>query len=112
MITRAYKRVLQAVIAVVDDVADLAGSIAACLNILLGSLPTDEVNSDLANDADLKQKWVQTLLLKRFGYRWKDDGCSELRKYAILRGLCHKVLFVDNGVVAALNDCQTKCLLR
>ncbi|CAA7408118.1 unnamed protein product [Spirodela intermedia] len=91
MITRAYKHILQAVIAAVDDVADLAGSIAACLNILLGSLPTDEVDADLANDADLKQKWVETLLLKRFGYRWKDASCSELRKYAILRGLCHKV---------------------
>ena len=86
MITRAYKHILQAVIAAVDDVGDLAGSIAACLNLLLGSTPSDEVN------VDLKQKWVETFLLKRFGYKWKDEACNELRKYAVLRGLCHKVI--------------------
>uniref|UniRef100_A0A1D1XJ34 Protein KIAA0664 n=1 Tax=Anthurium amnicola TaxID=1678845 RepID=A0A1D1XJ34_9ARAE len=91
MITRAYKHILQAVIAAVDGVADLAGSIALCLNVLLGSIPIDNVHADLATDADLKQKWVETFLLKRFGWRWKDDSCHDLRKYAILRGLCHKV---------------------
>ncbi|MQL74827.1 hypothetical protein Taro_007200 [Colocasia esculenta] len=88
MITRAFKHILQAVIAAVDGVTDLAGSIAICLNVLLGSLPT---NTDLDNDANLKQKWLETFVLKRFGWRWKDDSSCDLKKYAILRGLCHKV---------------------
>ncbi|XP_078443791.1 tetratricopeptide repeat (TPR)-like superfamily protein [Wolffia australiana] len=87
MLTRAYKHILQAVIAAVDNETDLAGSIAACLNLLLGSTPIEQVNSG----ASLNQKWIETFLEKRFGYKWKDDACTELRKYAVLRGLCHKV---------------------
>ncbi|KGN65188.1 protein TSS [Cucumis sativus] len=90
MIVRAYKHILQAVIAAVNF-SDLATSIASCLNVLLGT-PSVEDETDWKDDCDLKWKWVKTFLLKRFGWQWKYDSSSQdLRKYAILRGLCHKV---------------------
>ena len=88
MIVRAYKHILQAVIAAVHNVADLAASIASCLNILLG---TPSVENGNADDEKLKWKWVETFLLKRFGWQWKQESGQDLRKYAILRGLSHKV---------------------
>ncbi|KAL9224148.1 hypothetical protein vseg_000212 [Gypsophila vaccaria] len=91
MIVRAYKHVLQAVVAAVHDVADLAGAIASCLNILLGSPCPKNADDETANDDSLKQKWLETFLLKRFGWQWKKENGQDLRKFAILRGLCHKV---------------------
>nr|GEW66106.1 hypothetical protein [Tanacetum cinerariifolium] len=49
MVVRASKRTLQAVIAAVD-IADLAGSIASCLNVLLGTPQTVYANSVTSND--------------------------------------------------------------
>lgn len=91
MIVRAYKHILQAVVTSVDDVADLAASIASCLNILLGTPSTENEDADVINDDKLKWKWVETFLLKRFGWLWKHESCQDLRKFAILRGLSHKV---------------------
>ncbi|KAJ0031429.1 hypothetical protein Pint_14324 [Pistacia integerrima] len=91
MVVRAYKHILQAVVAAVDNVADLAASIASCLNILLGTPSTENADADITNDDMLKWKWVETFLLKRFGWCWKNESCQDLRKFAILRGLSHKV---------------------
>lgn len=60
MVVRAYKHILQAVIAAVDNVSDLAGLVASCLNLLLGTPTT--------NDNVLKWKWVECFLSKRFAY--------------------------------------------
>ncbi|KAK4265423.1 hypothetical protein QN277_026478 [Acacia crassicarpa] len=91
MVVRAYKHILQAVIAAVDDVSELASSIASCLNILLG-IPTPETTDSEIIDCDnLKWKWVETFLLKRFKWQWKHESVQDLRKFSILRGLCHKV---------------------
>lgn len=87
MVVRAYKHVLQAVVAAVDNIANMAASIASCLNVLLGT-PSAE-NGD--SDDDLKWKWIETFVSKRFGWQWKDECREDLRKFAILRGLCHKV---------------------
>ncbi|KAJ8562147.1 hypothetical protein K7X08_011438 [Anisodus acutangulus] len=87
MVVRAYKHVLQAVVAAVDNIANVAASIASCLNVLLGT-PSAE-NGD--SDDDLKWKWIETFLSKRFGWQWKDESGEDLRKFAILRGICHKV---------------------
>lgn len=92
MVVRAYKHILQAVVAAVDNVADLAASIAACLNILLGTPSTENGDADVTYDDTLKWKWVETFLLKRFGWQWKHETVKDLRKYAILRGLSHKVI--------------------
>ncbi|KAJ8448788.1 hypothetical protein Cgig2_011409 [Carnegiea gigantea] len=90
MIVRAYKHILQAVVAAVDDVADLAGAIASCLNVLLGTPSSENADAESADDDKLKWKWVEMFLLKRFGWQWKRESCEDLRKFAILRGLCHK----------------------
>ncbi|XP_071686090.1 protein REDUCED CHLOROPLAST COVERAGE 2-like [Rutidosis leptorrhynchoides] len=84
MVVRAYKHILQAVIAAVDNIADLAGSIASCLNLLLGT----HFGND---DEDLKWKWVECFLSKRYAWKWKNECRTDLRKFSILRGLCHKV---------------------
>ncbi|GAY48522.1 hypothetical protein CUMW_112300 [Citrus unshiu] len=89
MVVRAYKHILQAVVAAVDNVADLAASIAACLNILLGT-PSANADEDITNEDMLKWKWVETFLLRRFGWRWNHESCPDLRKFSILRGLSHK----------------------
>ncbi|KAG8070424.1 hypothetical protein GUJ93_ZPchr0006g44035 [Zizania palustris] len=67
MVVRAFKHILSAVIAAVDDINDMAESVASCLNILLGPFPEEN------NDG------------KCYEYH------LDLRKYAILRGICHKV---------------------
>ncbi|KAF5200411.1 Tss-like protein [Thalictrum thalictroides] len=92
MIVRAYKHILQAAVASVDNIADLAGAVAACLNILLGSPSDENTDTDMANDDKLKWKWVETFLSKRFGWQWDSRNCKDLRKFALLRGLCHKAL--------------------
>ncbi|CAM8979824.1 unnamed protein product [Rhodiola kirilowii] len=92
MVIRAYKHMLQAVVAAVDNVADFAGVVASCLNILLGTPPANaDVDTYSVEDNNLKWIWVETFLLKRFGWMWQSENSSELRKCAILRGLCHKV---------------------
>ncbi|KAK9060659.1 hypothetical protein SSX86_021365 [Deinandra increscens subsp. villosa] len=83
MVVRSYKHILQAIIAAVDNISDLAGTIASCLNLLLGT--------PIANDDDIKWKWVESFLSKRFAYQWKNECRTDLRKLSILRGLCHKV---------------------
>ena len=91
MVVRAYKHVLQAVVSAVDTVGDLAASIAACLNILLGTPSIDNGDIDITSDDKLKWRWVETFLSKRFGWQWKPESCQDQRKFAILRGLSHKV---------------------
>lgn len=91
MVVRAYKHILQAVIAAVGNIGDLAVSVSSCLNVLLGTPSTEKPDEVIMTDDDLKWKWVETFLLKRFRWKWKDESRHDLRKFAILRGLCHKV---------------------
>ncbi|KAI3524274.1 hypothetical protein L1887_02927 [Cichorium endivia] len=79
MIVRAYKHILQAVISAVENITDLPGTIASCLNLLLG------------NNDDLKWKWIECFLSKRFSWQWKNEYTTNLHKFSMLRGLCHKV---------------------
>ncbi|XWS16955.1 hypothetical protein CRYUN_Cryun33cG0026200 [Craigia yunnanensis] len=91
MVVRAYKHLLQTVVSAVDTVGDLAASIAACLNILLGTPLIENGDIDITNDDKFKWRWVETFLSKRFGWQWKPESCQDLRKFSILRGLSHKV---------------------
>ncbi|KAK7327766.1 hypothetical protein VNO77_21857 [Canavalia gladiata] len=91
MVVRAYKHILQAVVAAVDNVSELASSIASCLNILLGTPSPETDDEDITSSHELKWRWVEIFLLKRFGWQWKHENGQDLRKFAILRGLCHKV---------------------
>ncbi|KAI4377268.1 hypothetical protein MLD38_014928 [Melastoma candidum] len=91
MVVRAYKHIMQAVVAAITDVADSAVAIASCLNLLLGTTSSEEQDVDTIKDEELKWKWVESFLWKRFTWRWKLETSQDLRKFAILRGLCHKV---------------------
>ncbi|XP_073107409.1 protein REDUCED CHLOROPLAST COVERAGE 3 isoform X2 [Elaeis guineensis] len=90
MVTRSFKYILRAVIAAVDNMSDLSSAIAATLNILLGPSEVENGDQNLISEHNLKMKWVETFILKRFCWRLKDEF-QHLRKFVILRGLCHKV---------------------
>lgn len=90
MVTRAYKHVVRAVIASVESTDNMSTAIAATLNFLLGSCNAESNN---ASDQSLKLQWLRATLEKRFGWKLKDE-LQHLRKLSILRGLCHKVLFL------------------
>ncbi|CAI0422468.1 unnamed protein product [Linum tenue] len=89
MVTRAFKHVLRAVIASVNDVSDLPSAIASSLNFLFGICQGDK-NDTLKDDHALKLRWLRTYINKRFGWTLEDEH-QHLRKLSILRGLCHKV---------------------
>lgn len=103
MVVRAYKHILQAVVAAVDHVADMAAAVASCLNVLLGTPPAVNTDAYISNDVELKWKWVETFLSKRFGWQWQDEKRHDLRKFSILRGLCHKVHFSDSIEIAVVS---------
>ncbi|KAI3948017.1 hypothetical protein MKW92_047335 [Papaver armeniacum] len=91
MIVRAFKHILRAVVAAAPNIGDVARLITSCLNILLGTPSTENPDAQSTADDDLKWKWVETFLLKRFCWKWSRENSTELRKFAILRGVCHKV---------------------
>ena len=105
MVTRAFKHLLNAVIASVDSVADLSSVIASTLNFLLGCCRTDQSDQNLSDDHHLRIQWLRIFLSKRFGWTLNDEF-QQLRKLSILRGLCHKVssvwlvlLFLDDAFI-------------
>lgn len=89
MIVRAFKHLLQAVIAATSATGDLAVSIAATLNLLLG-IPDKGLSDSVVNVHPLVWKWLEVFLKKRYDWELTTTNFQEVRKYAILRGLCHK----------------------
>lgn len=94
MITRAFKHLLKAIIASVDNVADLPSVIASTLNFLLGGCRMEDTDQTLGDDHHLKIQWLRMFLSKRFGWTLNDEF-QHLRKLSILRGLCNKVSDID-----------------
>lgn len=92
MIVRAFKHILRAVIAAVNNTEEMAVSIATALNLMLGVPEKGELNQCFSVHS-LVWRWLELFLLKR--YEWDLSGLNykDLRKFAILRGLCHKVFF-------------------
>ncbi|KZV15077.1 clustered mitochondria protein [Dorcoceras hygrometricum] len=88
MIVRAFKHIMQAVISGVDETEKMAASIAAALNLMFGSpesaQPVQHVHS-------LVWGWLQVFLKKRYEWDLISSNYTDVRKFAILRGLCHKV---------------------
>ncbi|XP_078429135.1 tetratricopeptide repeat (TPR)-like superfamily protein isoform X2 [Wolffia australiana] len=86
MIVRAFKHVIRSVIAAVSNTGDLAALIAVTLNMMLGidSNGDDKVHS-------LVWRWLEIFLKKRYDWDLTTSHYREIRKFAILRGLCHKV---------------------
>ncbi|GMH00419.1 hypothetical protein Nepgr_002258 [Nepenthes gracilis] len=89
MIVRAYKHILQAAIASVS-LDDMAVIVAAALNMMLG-VPGTRASDQSCNVHILAWKWLELFLLKRYNWDISGFNCRELRKFAILRGLCQKV---------------------
>ncbi|KAH7422615.1 hypothetical protein KP509_12G017100 [Ceratopteris richardii] len=98
MVIRAYKHLLRAVVSSVNSRHDLAAGIAAALNAMLG---THKEATDVSENV---WKWLQTFINKRFGWKLTDDIRPDLRKFAVLRGLCHKV-----GIEVAPRDYDMEC---
>lgn len=90
MIVRAFKHIVRAVIVAASDAGNLAISVAATLNLLLGKCDTG--TSNFAGVHDLVWKWLETFLKKRYKWELSKTSYCDVRKYAILRGLCHKVI--------------------
>ncbi|KAE9598036.1 hypothetical protein Lal_00003920 [Lupinus albus] len=89
MIVRAFKHILQAVIAVVDK-EKVSTTIAGALNLLLG-VPENRESDKPCKTHPLVWKWLEVFLKKRFDWDVSNLNYNDVRKFAILRGLCHKV---------------------
>ncbi|XP_044501218.1 protein TSS-like isoform X2 [Mangifera indica] len=90
MIVRAFKHILQAVISAVGNTEKMAVSIAAALNLLLGVPEKEELNKS-HNVHSLVRRWLEVFLMKRYEWDLNSLSDNDVRKFAILRGLCHKV---------------------
>ncbi|KAF4384572.1 hypothetical protein F8388_003879 [Cannabis sativa] len=89
MIVRAFKHILQAVISAVEDNEKMAVSIAATLNLMLGIPGKDEFDKS-CHVHSLVWRWLEVFLRKRYDWDLSSFNYKDLRKFAILRGLCHK----------------------
>lgn len=90
MIVRAFKHILQAVIAAVADHEKMAVSIAAALNLMLG-VPESRDSDKSCHVNPLVWRWLEVFLKKRYEWDLSSSSFKDVRKIAILRGLCHKV---------------------
>lgn len=91
MIVRAFKHILRAVISAVVDKEKTASSIAGALNLLLG-VPENRETDESCDVHPLVWKWLERFLKKRFDWDLNRLNYKDVRKFAILRGLCHKVI--------------------
>lgn len=104
MVIRAFKHVIKAVIAAVENAAELSGAVASSLNFLLGSYGSeDEENNNVNEDGALRLQWLRTFLSKRFEWKLSNEF-PHLRKLSVLRGICHKV-----GLELAPRDFDLEC---
>ncbi|XP_044350168.1 protein TSS isoform X2 [Triticum aestivum] len=90
MIVRAFKHIVRSVIAATSDMRQLALTIPAVLNLLLG-VPESEFSGSSPAVHPLVWRWLVAFLKKRYQYDLTEQHYVDVRKYAILRGLCHKV---------------------
>ncbi|XP_073126051.1 protein REDUCED CHLOROPLAST COVERAGE 1 isoform X2 [Henckelia pumila] len=88
MIVRAFKHIMQAVISAVHKTENMAASIAATLNFMFGSPENRQPDQHVHS---LVWGWLQVFLKKRYGWDLISSNYNDVRKFAILRGLCHKV---------------------
>ncbi|MCE3216088.1 hypothetical protein HAX54_004796 [Datura stramonium] len=87
MIIRAFKHILQAIIASVVEIEDLAAVIAATLNMMLGFPETYEPHGL----DPFMWRWLELFLRKRFEWETGSLNYKDVRKFTVLRGLCQKV---------------------
>ncbi|XP_042433116.1 protein TSS-like [Zingiber officinale] len=90
MIVRAFKHIVRVVIAAVYETRDLSISLAATLNLLLG-VPDAGFSHHSVHVHSLVWAWLTLFLKKRYDWELTISNYQDIRKYAILRGICHKV---------------------
>ncbi|XP_074326348.1 protein REDUCED CHLOROPLAST COVERAGE 1-like [Apium graveolens] len=90
MIVRAFKHILQAVIATIVNTDEMAVVIASALNLILG-FSESEQSDDYCGVNPLVWRWLEVFLKKRYDWDLRIENYKDVRKFAILRGLCHKV---------------------
>ncbi|KAF5732123.1 clustered mitochondria protein [Tripterygium wilfordii] len=90
MIVRAFKHILRAVIAAVVNPDEMAMSIAAALNLMLG-VPNNSKSDKSFYVHSLVWRWLEVFLRKRYEWDLSIFNYKDVRKFAILRGLCHKL---------------------
>ncbi|KAJ4956545.1 hypothetical protein NE237_013328 [Protea cynaroides] len=90
MMVRAFKHILQAVIAAVINIEDMAASIAATLNLMLG-VPENGESCCSYNVHALVWRWLEVFLMKRYKWDISNLNYKDVRKFSILRGVCNKV---------------------
>ena len=91
MIVRAFKHIVRSVIAAISDMQQLALTVAAALNLLLG-VPESELSGSSPAVHPLVWRWLVAFLKRRYQFEFTEQHYDDVRKYAILRGLCHKVI--------------------
>lgn len=101
MIVRAFKHILQAVIASVVNRDDMAVVIATALNLMFGVSENEQSNQFSGVDS-LLWRWLEVFLKKRYDWDLSSLNYKDVRKFAILRGLCHKVL--DTSLTLAMTN--------
>ncbi|KAI4992696.1 hypothetical protein ZWY2020_006678 [Hordeum vulgare] len=86
MLVRAFKHIVHAVIAAVDDINDMAQSVVSCLNILLGPFLEENNDGKCGEDHNLRQKWLENQTSE------KDDGKKgdETKDVPTVKGLGKK----------------------
>ena len=89
-IVRAFKHILQAVSSSVTSIDEMAVSVAAALNLMLGVHPSGE-KSKCCSLHPLMWRWLKVFLKKRYEWDITSLNYKDVRKFAILRGLCQKV---------------------
>ncbi|KAL9254531.1 REDUCED CHLOROPLAST COVERAGE 1-like protein [Drosera capensis] len=89
MIIRAYKHIIQAVIASVDR-DNMAFTLVSALNLMLGP-PETGSPPQTCTIHQVVQRWLEVFLFKRYDWDMTGFDYNDLRKFVILRGLCHKV---------------------
>ncbi|CAI9781508.1 unnamed protein product [Fraxinus pennsylvanica] len=90
MIIRAFKHILQAAIAAVAKTEEMAELITAALNMMLG-VPENGQPNQSHGIHSLVWRWLKVFLKKRFEWDLSSSNYKDVRKFAILRGLCHQV---------------------
>ncbi|XP_073028241.1 protein REDUCED CHLOROPLAST COVERAGE 1-like isoform X2 [Primulina eburnea] len=88
MIVRAFKHIMNAVLSAVHKTENMAASIATTLNLMFGSPENGQPGQHVH---PLVWGWLQVFLKKRYGWDLISSNYNDVRKFAILRGLCHKV---------------------
>lgn len=90
MITRAFKHLFRAVIASVNNMAEIPVAVAASLNFMFGHRELEGSDRIPSEEYCLRLQWLQKFLSRKFGWIQKDEF-NHLKKFSILRGLCQKV---------------------